>query len=252
MSLGRVDLHWPELPASVVALSTTRIGGVSGAPYDDGHGAGGLNLGTHVGDVPEAVAQNRSLLRALLPTDPAWLTQVHGTRVLDASIVRDAPEADATIATRPGAVCAIMTADCMPVLLTDARGSVVGAAHAGWRGLAAGVLEPTVAAMREAGATEILAWLGPSIGPQAFEVGPEVREAFSHLGPASGAAFKPIPASPGKFLADLPALARMVLGRVGVSKVTGGMDCTYSDANRFYSYRRDRVTGRMVSLIWIK
>lgn len=252
MSIGRVDLQWPALPASVGALSTTRTGGVSGAPYDDGHGAGGLNLGTHVGDAPEAVARNRALLRTHLPADPAWLTQVHGNRVLDASTVSDAPEADATIATRPGVVCAIMTADCMPVLLTDISGRVVGAAHAGWRGLAAGVLETTVAAMREAGATEILAWLGPGIGPQAFEVGGEVREAFSHLGPVSGGAFTPIDERRDKFLADLPALARMALARVGVSKVTGGTDCTYSDARRFYSYRRDRVTGRMVSLIWIK
>ena len=129
---------------------------------------------------------------------------------------------------------------------------VVGAAHAGWRGLAAGVLESTVAAMREAGATEILAWLGPGIGPHAFEVGGDVREAFSHLGPASGEAFAPIDAAPGKFLADLPALARMALARVGVSQVSSGTDCTFGDARRFYSYRRDRITGRMVSLIWIK
>lgn len=252
MSVGLVDLHWPGLPPDVGAMSTTRSGGVSGKPYDDGEGGGGLNLGTHVGDLPEAVAKNRALLRAQLPAEPAWLTQVHGTRVLDAATVHEAPEADASITTRPGVVCTIMTADCMPVLLADAGGRVVGAAHAGWRGLAAGVLENTVAAMRDAGATEILAWLGPGIGPGAFEVGAEVRDAFCHLRPASASAFKPIDAQPGKFLADLPALARIALSRVGVSKVAGGADCTVSDARRFYSYRRDRITGRMASLIWIK
>ena len=252
MSVGLVDLQWPGLPANVGALSTTRSGGLSVAPYDDANGCGGLNLGTHVGDAPEAVAGNRALLRALLPAEPAWLTQVHGTRVLDAAAVAGAPEADASIATQPGAVCAIMTADCMPVLLADAAGRVVGAAHAGWRGLAAGVLQNTVAAMRDAGAGEILAWLGPGIGPQAFEVGEDVRDAFAHLGAASVAAIAPMTAKPGKFLADLPALARLVLAQLGVSSVAGGSDCTVADARRFYSYRRDRVTGRMASLIWLK
>ena len=251
MSVGLVDLQWPGLPPSVGAMSTTRSGGVSIAPYDDANGGGGLNLGTHVGDAPEAVARNRALLRALLPAEPAWLTQVHGTRVLDASTVAGAPEADASIATQPGVVCAIMTADCMPVLLADAAGRVVGAAHAGWRGLAAGVLQNTVAAMREAGADQILAWLGPGIGPQSFEVGEDVRDAFAHLGPAADNAFNPT-AKPGKFLADLPALARLVLAGLGVSGVAGGGDCTVADARRFYSYRRDRVTGRMASLIWLK
>lgn len=252
MSIGLVDLQWPGLPEGIGAWSTTRSGGVSEPPYDDGAGGGGLNLGMHVGDSPEAVARNRALLRARLPAEPAWLTQVHGTRVLDAAIVRDAPEADASISTEPGVVCAIMTADCMPVLLADAGARVVGAAHAGWRGLAAGVLENTVASMREAGATEILAWLGPGIGPQAFEVGGDVVEAFSRLGPEAGTAFQPIDAHPGKFFADLPLLARMALSQVGVSQVAGGTRCTVSEPRRFYSYRRDRVTGRMASLIWIK
>lgn len=251
MSIERVDLQWPGLPVAVGALSTTRIGGVSASPYGDGAGGGGLNLGTHVGDAPEAVARNRELLRALLPTEPAWLTQVHGTRVLDAANVGAVPQADASIATRPGVVCAIMTADCMPVLLADAQGRVVGAAHAGWRGLAAGVLENTVEAMRAAGAGEILAWLGPGIGPQAFEVGADVRGAFAHLGAQSASAFT-LAGQAGKFLADLPTLAKLALARVGVSQVAGGTDCTVSDARRFYSYRRDRVTGRMASLIWIK
>jgi len=251
MSLPTVALHWPGLPAGVNALSTTRRGGVSRPPYDDGAGGGGLNLGTHVGDDPAAVAQNRALLRAQLPGEPAWLTQVHGTRVLDAAQVAGAPEADASISDRRGAVCVIMTADCMPVLLADAEGRVVGAAHAGWRGLAAGVLESTVAAMRASGAGQVLAWLGPGIGPAAFEVGDDVRDAFEHLGPAAQAAFRSIDGSRGKYHADLPALARLALARVGVVDVAGGSDCTVSDPARFYSYRRDRVTGRMASLIWI-
>lgn len=251
MSLPTVALHWPGLPAGVRALSTTRLGGVSRPPYDDGTGGGGLNLGTHVGDDPAAVAQNRALLRAQLPAEPAWLTQVHGTRVLDAAQVAGAPEADASISDRRGVVCAIMTADCMPVLLADAEGRVVGAAHAGWRGLAAGVLESTVEAMRAAGAGQLLAWLGPGIGPAAFEVGSDVRDAFTHLGPQAPAAFRRIDGASGKYHADLPALARLALSRVGVTDMAGGSDCTVSDPARFYSYRRDRVTGRMASLIWI-
>ncbi len=243
--------QWPGLPASIGALSTQRSGGVSVAPYDDGQGGGGLNLGVHVADAPDAVAANRARLRSLLPAEPAWLTQVHGTRVLDAAAVRDAPQADASIASRAGAVCVIMTADCMPVLLADANGKVVGAAHAGWRGLAGGVLEATVAAMRAAGADELTAWLGPGIGPSHFEVGAEVPAAFDHLGTEAAGAFVPLAGMPGKFLGDLPQLARMALARVGVHAVHGGADCTVSDASRFYSYRRDRVTGRMASLIWM-
>ncbi len=251
MSLPTVALHWPGLPAGVNALSTTRRGGISRPPFDDGAGGGGLNLGTHVGDDPVAVAHNRALLRAQLPSEPAWLTQVHGMRVLDASGAIGAPEADASISDRPGVVCTIMTADCMPVLLADAGGRVVGAAHAGWRGLAAGILENTVEAMRKAGAGQVLAWLGPGIGPLAFEVGDDVRAAFAHLGPQAPAAFHRIDGVAGKYRADLPALARLALARAGVTDVAGGTDCTVSDPARFYSYRRDRVTGRMASLIWL-
>ncbi len=251
MNLPSVALHWPELPAGVRALSTTRRGGVSHAPYDDGAGGGGLNLGTHVGDAPDAVARNRALLRTQLPDEPAWLTQVHGTRVLDAATVSGAPEADASISDRPGVVCAIMTADCMPVLLADTRGHVVGAAHAGWRGLAAGVLENTVEAMRKAGADRLVAWLGPGIGPNAFEVGDDVRQAFSRLGAPAAQAFQSIDGVAGKYHADLPMLARLALTQAGVAAVSGGSECTVSDPSQFYSYRRDRVTGRMVSLIWI-
>jgi YfiH family protein len=159
-------------------------------------------------------------------------------------------EADASIATRAGVVCTIMTADCTPVLLADSRGRVVGAAHAGWRGLASGVLEATVKAMRDAGAEEILAWLGPGIGPHAFEVGQDVEDAFAHL-QAERPSFRAIDEKPGKFLADLPELARRALAGVGVLQVTGGEHCTVSDPERFYSFRRDRTTGRMASMIWI-
>ncbi len=244
--------HWPGLPSTVGALSTVRSGGVSLPPYDDGQGGGGLNLGVHVGDAPDAVKRNRALLRAKLPAEPAWLTQVHGTTVVDAAAVQGAPEADASVSATPGAVCVIMTADCMPVLLADADGKVVGAAHAGWRGLASGVLAATVSAMRNAGAGRLMAWLGPGIGPQHFEVGAEVLSAFDWLGDEAAAAFVPMTDKPGKFLGNLPLLARLALARQGVSDVHGGDDCTVADAANFYSYRRDRVTGRMASLIWIR
>ncbi|GIZ51156.1 peptidoglycan editing factor PgeF [Noviherbaspirillum aridicola] len=238
---------WPA-PASVRALSTTRAGGVSTGPYAAPAG-GGLNLGVHVGDDPEAVARNRSLLRAHVPSEPAWLNQVHGVRVVDAGDVAGAAvDADAAIASAPGAVCVIQTADCLPVLFCDTEGKAVGAAHAGWRGLAGGVLQATAARMREAGAGEIMAWLGPAIGPQAFEVGQDVVDAF----PGRSDAFRPIPGQPGKFLADIYLLARATLREAGVEKVAGGGRCTVSEPDSFYSYRRDRVTGRMASLVWLR
>lgn len=245
-------LHWPGKPLHVGAISTCRSGGVSTAPYDDGQGGGGFNLGGHVGDDPEAVRHNRRLLAQHLPSEPVWLTQVHGNRVVDAATLVGVPEADASFTTQPGVVCAILTADCMPVLLCDSAGKVVGAAHAGWRGLAAGVLENTVAAMRQAGAAELLAWLGPAIGPHQFEVGEDVLAAFADRGAGVQAAFKPIASRAGKYLADLPQLARWRLANLGVLQVAGGTDCTVSDGQRFYSFRRDHVTGRMASLIWIK
>jgi YfiH family protein len=250
MDLPVLDIQWPGLPASVSVLSTTRQGGVSEAPYDDGAGGGGLNLGTHVGDTEHAVTHNRALLRQQLPSEPVWLTQVHGTRVINADHPQTTIQADACIATRAGVVCAIMTADCTPVLLADSRGRVVGAAHAGWRGLASGVLETTVNAMRDCGAEEILAWLGPGIGPQAFEVGEDVLDAFAHL-QADASVFRAIADRPGKFLADLPALAKRALAGVGVTQVSGGEHCTVTDPKRFYSFRRERTTGRMASRIWL-
>lgn len=258
-ALPAIVPDWPGLPANVGALFTVRAGGASQAPYGDGQGGGGLNLGVHVGDDPAHVATNRARLEAVLPGTPAWLSQVHGVAVVDAAGPSDGvPEADASVASTPGAVCLVMTADCLPVLFSSGDGQVVGAAHAGWRGLAAGVLQRTVETMRERGADDILAWLGPAIGPQQFEVGQEVLQAF--LEGAQGdaerqairQAFAAVPGKDDKYLADIYALARIMLLRVGVSNVSGGQHCTVSDAAQFYSYRRDGVTGRQASLIWRK
>jgi YfiH family protein len=243
---------WIGAPSNIGAFSTLRNGGFSQAPYDDGYGGGGLNLGLHVGDIAENVEQNRLLLRSLLPAQPVWLTQVHGTAVVDASCVTDAPQADASIAAQRGVVCAIQTADCLPVLFCDVAGGVVGAAHAGWRGLAGGVLEHTLSGMRNKGASEILAWLGPAIGPERFEVGEDVLNAFAALDATTEAAFKPIDIRPGKYLADIYQLARILLTKHGVQRIYGGGMCTVTDIRRFYSYRRDKITGRMATLIWIK
>ena len=251
--------HWPGLPENVGALATVRAGGVSQEPYGDGQGGGGLNLGRHVGDEPAHVAANRARLAAILPSEPAWLSQVHGVAVMDAASLHGCvPDADASMATRLGAVCVVMTADCLPVLFSSTDGLVVGAAHAGWRGLANGVLQRTLENMRAQGATEILAWLGPAIGPQQFEVGQDVLQAFRDGARDAverqvlGAAFAAIDGKPGKYLADIYALARTMLLRDGVTQVAGGEYCTVSDASQFYSYRRDGVTGRQASLIWRK
>jgi polyphenol oxidase len=252
-----MDLIFPDwlgAPHNIGAFSTLRQGGVSLAPYDDGSGTGGggLNFGMHVGDSLASVQQNRTLLKNLLPAEPAWLTQVHGTGVLDAANVKGAPEADASISTKSGVVCVIQTADCLPVLLCDEAGRVVAAAHAGWRGLVCGILEKTVAEMRNAGAGKIMAWLGPAIGPESFEVGEDVWNAFGVRGAATPDMFKVIAGKPGKYLANIYLLARKILGEAGVARIYGGDLCTVSDPRRFYSYRRDHVTGRMASLIWIK
>ena len=194
------------------------------------------------------MSANRALLSALLPSEPVWLNQVHGADVVDAGTVSGVPDADASFATTPGVVCAVLTADCLPVLFCDLSGQVVAAAHAGWRGLAAGVLGNTVARMRDAGAQQIQAWLGPAIGSRRFEVGVDVLQAFAGLDPA-GRHFA-LQAN-GKYLADIYALARLALHACGVDLLAGGDFCTVEDAPRFYSYRRDGVTGRMASLIWI-
>lgn len=252
ISLPSVDIAWPMLPQNIAVLSTTRMGGFSRSPYDDGNGQGGLNLGDHVADDGEAVQRNRVRLREQCPSEPVWLKQVHGTHVVNAANVQGVPEADASFTTQAGVVCAILTADCMPVLFCDQRGSVVAATHAGWRGLASGVLENTINAMREAGAKDVMAWMGPAIGPQKFEVGSDVVQAFAHLGAESESAFIPLAERPGKFLANLPQLVRCILKKQEVTQLFGGTDCTVTDAQRFYSYRRDGVTGRMASLIWIR
>lgn len=245
---------WPA-PPNVVALSSTRRGGCSQAPYDDVAGGGGFNLGTHVGDDPAAVQANRALLRTRLPAEPVWLNQVHDVQVADAAGLVGSdhvPDADASFAQRPGVVCVVQTADCLPVLLCDAAGSVVAAAHAGWRGLAAGVLENTVARMRAAGAGDLMAWMGPAIGPNNFEVGAEVKAAFEQHDPRASSAFAARNGVPGKYLADLYRLARLRLQGCGVAAVYGGGRCTVQEAGDFYSFRRDRVTGRMATLIWLE
>lgn len=234
--------EWPA-PARVKSLMTTRSGGSSQPPWTS------LNLGDHVGDDPARVAANRARLRQQLPAEPGWLKQVHSTRVVELGRASN-PEADAAFTRQTAQVCAVLTADCLPVLLCDRTGSVVAAAHAGWRGLAGGVLEATVAAM-QVPPEEILVWMGAAIGPQAFEVGDEVREAFVAQHQAAAVAFASQP-TPGKWLADIYQLARIRLGHAGIQAIYGGGRCTFSEADSFFSYRRDGVTGRMASLIWLE
>lgn len=231
---------WPA-PAGVRACVTTRSGGVSLPPYDS------FNLGDHVGDAPDAVAENRRRLTAEFGIQPAWLKQVHGVVVADANPAVIA-EADASWTATPGIACTVMTADCLPALFCDRAGTRVAAAHAGWRGLANGVLEATVDRLNVE-PHDVMVWLGPAIGPQAFEVGTEVREAFVTVHPETAKAFVP-GAQPGKFIADIYALARIRLAAHGVTSVYGGGECTVSDP-RFYSYRRTPQGGRFASLIWL-
>lgn len=232
---------WPA-PARVRAVSITRRGGVSPPPYDS------LNLAGHVGDDPACVAENRRRLAAAvgLSADPAWLNQIHGAAVVVAETVVAPVAADAAWTHKSGRACVVMTADCLPVLLCDRAGTVVAAAHAGWRGLAGGVIAATVAAMQVPSAG-LLAWLGPAIGPEAFEVGDEVRAVFLALDAGNAACFRPSPA--GRWLADIYALARRQLRGLGVAAVYGGKFCTFNDSARFFSYRREGKTGRMATLI---
>lgn len=235
---------WPA-PPNVKAATTLRTGGVSEGAFFS------LNLGSHVGDDPGAVIENRRLVRSALklPAEPTWLNQVHGIEVVDAS--RDAatpPAADASIARGPGAVCVVMTADCLPVLFCDREGTRVGAAHAGWRGLAGGVLGATIKAL-DVPPSELMAWLGPAIEQDAFEVGDEVREAFLKLAPDNAAAFRANARS--RWQADLYQLARNELARQGVTAVHGGGFNCFADSERFFSYRRASRTGRMASLVWL-
>lgn len=233
---------WPA-PQHVKALQTTRLGGVSVAPYAS------LNLGSHVGDTPLAVAHNRMLLAPLLPSEPVWLEQVHGSNVVDAAHADCRPRADACISSRAGAVCVVMTADCLPLLLCNNAGTVVSAVHAGWRGLCDGVIENAVHAMRVP-PSSLMAWLGPAIGQAAFEVGDEVRTAFIAQHADASAAF--MPGVTGKWQADIYMLARQRLQALGVTRTYGGDLCTHSDRIRFYSHRRDGVSGRMGTFIWME
>lgn len=232
---------WP-VPKNVRSLQTTRVGGISSTPYDS------FNLGDHVGDAPLAVERNRILLNTLLPSEPVWLEQVHGTNVVNADMADCLPQADACIARHRAAVCVVMTADCLPILLCDTRGSVVGAAHAGWKGLAAGVVEATVREM-DVAPQDLMAWLGPAISQQVFEVGEEVRALFVDANRQAAAAF--IPGQHGKWLADIYMLAHLRLNALGITQIYGGNYCTYRESEKFFSYRRNGVTGRMGTFIWL-
>ncbi|MGH8401595.1 MAG: peptidoglycan editing factor PgeF [Gammaproteobacteria bacterium] len=243
MPIELISPNWPA-PAKVRAASTTRDGGVSSGPYTS------LNLGDHVGDAADAVNENRRRVSEALNLKqaPRWLQQVHGTRIarLDGGAITGS--ADAAVTARAGEVCVIMTADCLPVLLCDRSGAVVAAAHCGWRSLVAGVLENTVMAM-QVPATELLAWLGPAIGPEVYEVGDEVMQAFVDKDVHATAAFRHKPNE--KWLCDLYALARMRLEMLGVKEIYGGGFSTFTDKQRFFSYRRDGECGRMGTFIWI-
>ncbi len=235
--------QWPA-PAGVAACSSTRIGGVSEGAWES------LNLGAHCGDDLNHVEENRQRMFAAgqLPSKPVWLEQVHGTAVLRLTGEPYASKrADASYSNTPGSVCAVMTADCLPVLFCNRAGTEVAAAHAGWRGLCAGVLEETVACFADS-ADNILAWLGPAIGPQAFEVGSDVREAFMAHDPQAESAFRPVGE---KYMADIYQLARQRLTHLGISQIYGGDRCTFTEKGDFFSYRRDKTTGRMASFIWL-
>lgn len=235
---------WPA-PATVRAYTSTRKSGVSLPPYDS------FNLAIHVGDEPQHVDHNRSLLtqQLALPDEPRWLNQVHGTALLNLDQNGTSNEADGSFSKSANKVCAVMTADCLPVLMCTSAGDQIAALHAGWRGLAAGILRKGVEAMVVEG-SQLLVWLGPAIGPKSFEVGEEVYRAFVTQFSGAEKAFEP--AGPGHWHADLYLLARMQLRSVGVDQVFGGSFCTYTDEQRFYSYRRDGATGRMASVIWLQ
>lgn len=248
MMTGKLDFITPNWPAPkhVKALQTTRTGGVSTVPYAS------LNLGAHVNDDPIAVAKNRQLLSPYLPSEPVWVNQVHGIAVIDAATSGCLENADAAFTNKPNVVCVTMTADCLPVLLCDKKGSVVAAVHAGWRGLCDGVIEAAITKM-QVPASEILAWLGPAIGPDAFEVGDDVREQFIAKDSQAALAFKP---RGDKWLCNMYLIAKQRLNAQGVTGIYGaGVNedfCTYTDEARFFSFRRDNATGRMATMIWLE
>jgi polyphenol oxidase len=236
---------WPA-PPTVRALFTTRNGGASAGPYAS------LNLGDHVGDNPLNVEKNRNLLREVLPSGPTWLKQVHGPTAID--VDNDSCVApcigDGAFSRRPGNVCVVIVADCLPILLCDQSGTMVCAIHAGWRGMAEGVIERTLSEIGTEN-MRMMAWLGPAIGPSHFEVGDEVRRAFMKDDAKAATAFTPHPRDDAKWFADLFLLARQRLAKAGVDQIYGGGQCTFSDPSRFFSYRRDGTTGRMAGLIWL-
>lgn len=241
--LNKSDLIIPDWPApsNVHAIQTTRQGGFSDAPFES------LNLGAHVQDHPITVVKNRQLLDQFLPAEPVWLNQVHGTNVINAALSNCVQDADGSFTTESNVVCVTMTADCLPVLLCNKQGTAVAAIHAGWRSLCDGVIENTILAMGLK-ADDLLAWLGPAIGPYAFEVGAEVRQAFIEKDTNATLAFKP---HADKWLANLYLLATQRLNNVGIKAIYGGGDCTYSSPERYFSFRRDGMTGRMATMIWM-
>ncbi len=245
---NKLDFILPDWPApkNVHALQTNRDKGYSHAPFDS------FNLGDHVKDNPMHVAQNRQLLNEYLPSEPVWLHQVHGIHVVDAANTSCVPDADASFSTRNNVVCVTMTADCLPVLLCDNTGTVVSAVHAGWRGLCDGIIEATVAKL-PAKPADLMAWLGPAIGPNAFEVGAEVRAQFMAIDKKSEAAFKPHGDNQeqNKWLCDIYKIATQRLNNLGVTQIYGGDHCTFTDEDNFFSFRRDGDTGRMATLIWL-
>lgn len=251
MAVNFIEPDWPA-PKNVKALQSTRLGGVSAFPYES------LNLGAHVEDSDVSVRENRKRLQELLPNPPLWLQQVHGISVVTEQMGRRCPEADASITQKTNEVCTVMTADCLPVLLCDEAGTQVAAVHAGWRGLADGILEEAISQFK-CGPNSILAWLGPAIGPYAFEVGESVYEAFCLKNSSASECFvkqNDLPRADGKgaekkWHADIYALAKLRLKASGLSKIYGGDYCTFTDEERFFSYRRDGITGRMASCIWL-
>ena len=237
--------NWPA-PANVKALQTTRAGGISRGSYNS------LNFGSHVNDEPMHVAHNRQLLSDFLPSEPVWLNQVHGINAVDAAQTDCLPAADASFSTRKNVVCVTMTADCLPILLCNQAGTAVASIHAGWRGLCDGIIDATVSKM-PVNSADLIAWLGPAIGPNAFEVGAEVREQFMIKDAKSEIAFKKQGENQAqdKWLADIYKIATQRLNNLGITQIYGGGECTYTDKEKFFSFRRDGQTGRMATLIWL-
>ncbi|EEF15690.1 hypothetical protein AM202_0505 [Actinobacillus minor 202] len=244
--MTHISPQW-HAPKQVHGFTTVRIGGVSLPPFDS------LNLGDHVNDNPQDVAQNRALLveRFKLPQAPLYLTQTHSTRVIELPYDGENLEADAAYTNQANQVCLVMTADCLPVLFYNKQGNEVAAAHAGWRGLCDGILEETVAKF-QCPASDISAWLGPAIGENAFQVDEEVIKQFCAVDPQAQEAFRPDPTASGKFLGNLYQIAKQRLNKLGITQITGGEHCTYTESDKFFSYRRDKQTGRMATLIWFE